>query len=168
MRLIKSFIKEKKKKKMSPDENPCWDGYEMVGTKMKDGKEVPNCVPISKESVKTYLSKDLLDARKTMKEYNDSTYKLHISYKKSEEKDSSYKYESDKLLYSSNKILPNILNYLDSYLDRENIEFTGIKQKDDFRLEILTNDPNIEVILEKEMTQWRPFEIGQVYAEFEK
>ena len=26
-------------------ENPCWDGYEMVGTKKKNGKEVPNCVP---------------------------------------------------------------------------------------------------------------------------
>lgn len=26
--------------------NPCWDGYEMIGTKMKNGKEVPNCVPI--------------------------------------------------------------------------------------------------------------------------
>jgi hypothetical protein len=26
-------------------ENPCWDGYEMVGTKTKNGKEVPNCVP---------------------------------------------------------------------------------------------------------------------------
>ncbi len=25
---------------------PCWDGYEMVGTKRVDGKEVPNCVPI--------------------------------------------------------------------------------------------------------------------------
>lgn len=27
-------------------ENPCWKGYEMVGTKTKDGKEVPNCVPV--------------------------------------------------------------------------------------------------------------------------
>ena len=27
------------------DENPCWKGYEMVGMKTKDGKEVPNCVP---------------------------------------------------------------------------------------------------------------------------
>ena len=26
---------------------PCWDGYEQIGTKMKDGKEVPNCVPLS-------------------------------------------------------------------------------------------------------------------------
>jgi hypothetical protein len=25
--------------------DPCWDGYEMVGKKEKDGKEVPNCVP---------------------------------------------------------------------------------------------------------------------------
>lgn len=30
-------------------ENPCWKGYEMVGTKKgKSGKEVPNCVPKSK------------------------------------------------------------------------------------------------------------------------
>ena len=23
----------------------CWDNYKQVGTKKKDGKEVPNCVP---------------------------------------------------------------------------------------------------------------------------
>ncbi|MFT2009676.1 hypothetical protein ACMA1I_13435 [Pontibacter sp. 13R65] len=27
------------------DNNPCWKGYEPVGMKEKDGKEVPNCVP---------------------------------------------------------------------------------------------------------------------------
>ena len=27
-------------------ENPCWKGYEMIGTKSKDGREVPNCVPV--------------------------------------------------------------------------------------------------------------------------
>jgi len=27
-------------------DSPCWEGYEMVGYKMKDGKRVPNCVPI--------------------------------------------------------------------------------------------------------------------------
>lgn len=26
-------------------EDPCWDGYKMVGHKTKDGKKVPNCVP---------------------------------------------------------------------------------------------------------------------------
>jgi hypothetical protein len=31
--------------------SPCWDGYKQVGMKMKDGKEVPNCVPTN-ESIK--------------------------------------------------------------------------------------------------------------------
>lgn len=26
-------------------ENPCWKGYKMIGTKDKNGKKVPNCVP---------------------------------------------------------------------------------------------------------------------------
>jgi hypothetical protein len=36
-------------------DNPCWDGYKPVGTKIKDGKEVPNCVPesVSEEWVRT-------------------------------------------------------------------------------------------------------------------
>lgn len=29
---------------MSEDKDPCWDGYKQVGTKNKNGKEVPNCV----------------------------------------------------------------------------------------------------------------------------
>jgi hypothetical protein len=31
---------------LSEKQGPCWKGYEMVGMKMKDGREVPNCVPI--------------------------------------------------------------------------------------------------------------------------
>lgn len=33
-------------------ENPCWDGYEPYGTKIVDGKEVPNCVPTEEEMKK--------------------------------------------------------------------------------------------------------------------
>jgi hypothetical protein len=29
---------------------PCWEGYQMVGMKMKNGRRVPNCVPITKKS----------------------------------------------------------------------------------------------------------------------
>jgi len=29
-------------------ENACWDGYEAIGTKIQNGVEVPNCVPIKK------------------------------------------------------------------------------------------------------------------------
>ena len=36
-------LAEAKKKLQGKD--PCWSGYEMVGTKNKGGKEVPNCVP---------------------------------------------------------------------------------------------------------------------------
>ncbi len=32
-----------KKKKMK---NPCWKGYQMIGTKKKGSRTVPNCVPI--------------------------------------------------------------------------------------------------------------------------
>jgi hypothetical protein len=28
---------------------PCWEGYEQIGFKMKNGKKVPNCVPISRK-----------------------------------------------------------------------------------------------------------------------
>jgi hypothetical protein len=37
------------------DDDPCWDGYEQIGMKTKNGKKVPNCVPKddSKESAKT-------------------------------------------------------------------------------------------------------------------
>lgn len=31
---------------MAIEPNPCWDGYEPYGTKMLNGKEVPNCIPI--------------------------------------------------------------------------------------------------------------------------
>lgn len=29
-------------------EDSCWDGYEAIGTKVLDGRTVPNCVPIEK------------------------------------------------------------------------------------------------------------------------
>jgi len=41
-----SYSKAFKKKKMK---NPCWKGYEAYGTKKKNGKTVPNCVPKKKK-----------------------------------------------------------------------------------------------------------------------
>jgi hypothetical protein len=33
--------------------NPCWEGYEAIGTKIdENGREVPNCVPIKEEQSK--------------------------------------------------------------------------------------------------------------------
>ena len=39
-------------KKEMIEPNPCWEGYEAIGTKMVDGREVPNCVPIKEEMEK--------------------------------------------------------------------------------------------------------------------
>ena len=33
---------------------PCWDGYEQYGTKIKNGKKVPNCIPIKASRTEEY------------------------------------------------------------------------------------------------------------------
>lgn len=44
--LQKIAKKNKKNKKKMDGPDPCWEGYQMIGTKKgKGGKEVPNCVP---------------------------------------------------------------------------------------------------------------------------
>jgi hypothetical protein len=40
------------------EDNPCWEGYEAYGTKILNGKEVPNCIPIENKKVKFALEKD--------------------------------------------------------------------------------------------------------------
>ena len=47
--LIKKILREEVIEIKEKDTNPCWDKYEMIGMKTKDGKEVPNCVPIEEE-----------------------------------------------------------------------------------------------------------------------
>ena len=42
-----SEIRERSLPKLKKEEGPCWAGFKQVGTKMKNGKQVPNCVPIS-------------------------------------------------------------------------------------------------------------------------
>jgi hypothetical protein len=37
------------KKANKKSKGPCWDGYEAIGMKMKNGRRVPNCVPIKKK-----------------------------------------------------------------------------------------------------------------------
>lgn len=45
-------MQEEAKKMKGPD--PCWKGYEMVGKKKKNGREVPNCVPVKEETPNQY------------------------------------------------------------------------------------------------------------------
>ena len=43
------FSMNEEGKMESGEKDPCWKGYEMVGKKKKNGKEVPNCVPKKKK-----------------------------------------------------------------------------------------------------------------------
>ena len=45
----KKFKDVTEAKKMK-GKDPCWKGYEMIGKKNKNGKEVPNCVPVKEET----------------------------------------------------------------------------------------------------------------------
>jgi hypothetical protein len=39
--------------------NPCWSGYRQLGTKKKNGKAVPNCVPVKESDEETYSFDEL-------------------------------------------------------------------------------------------------------------
>jgi len=52
----KPEVKEEKMK----GKDPCWTGYKMLGTKNKNGKQVPNCIPESiEESIARLVSKSI-------------------------------------------------------------------------------------------------------------
>jgi len=47
----------KKFKQMFGEDDPCWDTHKQVGTKMKNGKRVPNCVPKEERDYKDEYKK---------------------------------------------------------------------------------------------------------------
>jgi hypothetical protein len=55
----------------NPKDNPCWDGYHPVGTKKKNGKTVPNCVP---ESANPAQQAAIAIAKKEKEKTNEAEY----------------------------------------------------------------------------------------------
>ena len=49
--LLKEAEIEKEQDVLFGEDTPCWKGYKQVGMKMKNGKEVPNCVPIDESKI---------------------------------------------------------------------------------------------------------------------
>jgi hypothetical protein len=74
---FKEYLEEKKK-------DPCWNGYEMIGMKDKNGKKVPNCVPVDEATYQgreVPLNKPMAGDGKAKKvEFGDKnmTIKKHI------------------------------------------------------------------------------------------
>lgn len=54
VRRIRLNLSDVKPNKLQDEglEGACWEGYEPIGMKEKDGKMVPNCVPIEAKKVK--------------------------------------------------------------------------------------------------------------------
>jgi hypothetical protein len=69
--IMKNIINEDGKMKGGA-KDPCWKGYEMVGTKKKNGKEVPNCVPKSKNESKIKVIAITEDQFNRLFEYNEN------------------------------------------------------------------------------------------------
>jgi hypothetical protein len=42
------------------EKGPCWKGYKQIGMKEKDGRQVPNCVPINELGEKDYIYEEIL------------------------------------------------------------------------------------------------------------
>lgn len=52
-------------------EDPCWKNYQMVGTKKKNGKEVPNCVPVNESRQADIVRETYLKAKNKKKNGKD-------------------------------------------------------------------------------------------------
>ena len=58
---------------LNEKKGPCWKGYEMIGMKKKNGRDVPNCVPIAEEyDVVNY--EDYKSFIPYLKELNEAEY----------------------------------------------------------------------------------------------
>jgi hypothetical protein len=80
---ISNYVSE-----LSENDNPCWDGYEMVGMKTKDGKEVPNCVP-KNESVKEATPEEEDEFHRNLDKLVHKTFGHSSDEKKMNEVDST-------------------------------------------------------------------------------
>ena len=66
---FKQYLAEAKKMK----DDPCWDDYEMVGMKDKNGRKVPNCVP--KENYVSDAQRKAVWAARNEKGIKEAEYK---------------------------------------------------------------------------------------------
>lgn len=109
---LRNKIAEAKKMK---GEDPCWDNYKMIGTKMKGGRQVPNCVP--KESVEEASSSAQQAAIAIAMKKADKKPKNMKEGKEEQE----YDYEGDMAMSDLRSILHNAKTVHDMLQPNTNI-----------------------------------------------
>lgn len=68
MMSFKSFLEEAK--------DPCWKGYKQLGVKDKNGKKVPNCIPVSEDEEADYVDTSEYKTDKRGRKYHPRKIKL--------------------------------------------------------------------------------------------
>jgi hypothetical protein len=66
-KLVDKILSEVKK-------DPCWTGYTQVGMKTKNGKEVPNCVPVGSGKKKVKKAKGYREESMTIEDLHGNTF----------------------------------------------------------------------------------------------
>ena len=63
-----------KAKKMNEDKDPCWKGFKAYGMKKKNGKKVPNCVPVKETGpvMSRYTERPTYEGRERPADYSDA------------------------------------------------------------------------------------------------
>lgn len=92
------------------ENKPCWKGYKQIGMKEKDGRQVPNCVPIDENKIEYYIDKNGNQFQTVDVNYLQYPGKVTIKYVDSNEP-VEYKgnFEAD--------LKTGIVRYLDSKID---------------------------------------------------
>ena len=116
---------------------PCWDGYEQIGFKTKNGKKVPNCVPI--ENSKQELSTDELENFISLGKDEDQlldNYDLidvsEVDYEKDEELDRKI-IDLNKPKVSALQKVVNLVRTGDAYKNRKSDQDGTSKQDESLR-----------------------------------
>ncbi len=86
--------------RIAEDKGPCWKGYQQIGMKEKDGRQVPNCVP--NESV-------VLEARGLPKMYvKYMAVQKKVNELEAKQKEMAAKYFAEKELNKKSKMLQDL------------------------------------------------------------
>lgn len=81
------------------NENFCWEGYKQQGTKLKDGKQVPNCVKMTDEEIEMQFAEGMPHYTKDGVLYEGPTHRHNDRLMTGAEhtEDSEYLYHKDEL-----------------------------------------------------------------------
>jgi hypothetical protein len=128
-------------------EDACWDGYEAIGFKIKNGKKVPRCVPVSENIVPIYLRKDLIEEEITMKPYRP-VFNNKTRFKESrvgnELKQRFYLRTNSQLDYEELKNITEWVELIDSYKNKLDLLLISLYGQYDFEKEVIGYCKNID------------------------